>query len=101
MWKLICIVTLASLISGCVPTLPVKPVARPTVVMFTAKWCIWCLKAKPTVAKLDAVVTYIDIDERPELARWYNITSVPTFIVTVHGKQTRTQDVKVVQQLLR
>ena len=37
-------------------------------------------------------VEIIDIDEQPELAKQYGITSVPTFIVYVCGKKAvRTQ----------
>jgi len=76
---------------GCTP---------PKVLAFCASWCSPCKQAQPTLRWLEKEgieVVHIDIDQQPELARQYGITSVPTFFVYVCGHDTvRTQDVNVV-----
>lgn len=82
---------------------PPAPCKRPKVLAFTASWCGPCRHAKPALVRIEARgvdVQIIDIDERPDLARQYGITSVPTFIVYVCGREpVRTNDVSVVVSL--
>ena len=78
---------------------------RPKVLAFTASWCTPCQRAKPALIQIQAAgvdVEIIDIDARPELAKQYDVTSVPTFFVYVCGKKAvRTQDITVVVSLTR
>jgi thiol-disulfide isomerase/thioredoxin len=78
---------------------------RPKVLAFTASWCAPCQRAKPTLIQIQAAgvdVKIIDIDARPDLARQYGITRVPTFIVYVGDKTpVRTNDIRVVVSLTR
>jgi hypothetical protein len=47
-------------------------------------------------------VQIIDIDQHPDLARKHGITSVPTFIIYICGKEpVRTNDILVVVSLTR
>jgi len=55
---------------------------RPQLVAFTASWCGPCKQQAPLVNEIEAAgvkVTRIDIDQRPDLARQYGVTSVPTY----------------------
>ena len=78
---------------------------RPKVLAFTASWCVPCQRAKPALVQIRAAgvdVEIIDIDDRPDLAKKYGVTSVPTFIVYVCGKTpVRTNDILVVVSLTR
>jgi len=102
------LISLLVLIAGCV-TLPKQEqrqgCQRPKVLAFTASWCVPCQRAKPALVQIKAAgvdVQIIDIDEQPELARQYGVSSVPTFFVYVCGKKAvRTQDITVVVSLTR
>jgi len=55
------------------------------VLYFTATWCGPCKMFKPTVQAVSAEVgvgiNYVDVDQQPDMAQKYNISSVPTIIV--------------------
>lgn len=56
---------------------------------FTAKWCGPCQQMGPIVDRLHRQgypVRKVDIDENRELARKYNITSIPAFVLIINGK---------------
>lgn len=56
---------------------------------FTAKWCGPCQQMGPIVDRLHRQgypVRKVDIDENRELARKYNIQSIPAFVLIVNGK---------------
>ena len=98
------LIVLLVLLVGCeTPSPPDGLCERPRVLAFTASWCDPCHRAKPALIQVQARgvdVQIIDIDRRPDLARQYDITSVPTFIVYVCGKKpVRTNDVSVVVSL--
>jgi thiol-disulfide isomerase/thioredoxin len=103
---LVALIAALALVVGCEgpsePS-PLTPCKRPKVLAFTASWCGPCRHAKPALVRIQAGgvdVQIIDIDERPDLARQYGITSVPTFIVYVCGREpVRTNDVSVVVTL--
>ena len=51
---------------------------------FNAKWCGPCKQMKPHIDQLISErysIQTIDIDEQPDLAKQYNVRSVPTLIV--------------------
>lgn len=73
-----------------------------SVMAFTAEWCAPCKRAKPALIAIQASgvqVTIVDIDKKPDMARKYGITSVPTFIVRTCKGVVRTQKIATVMQL--
>lgn len=59
--------------------------APTTVVDFWAAWCGPCRVMEPVVNKLaqdnpDVQVLKLNVDENPEIAAQYNVSSIPTFI---------------------
>lgn len=75
-----------------------------SILYFTADWCNPCKKTKPIVEQLNteqimAKFFIIDVDSDIEMAKDFEIRSVPTFIVMkdnveiyrVTGAQTRQQ----------
>jgi thioredoxin 1 len=59
---------------------------------FTADWCAPCKRTKPIVEELnresaDVKFQIIDVDIERELARKFEIKSVPTFIVIRDGQE--------------
>ena len=55
------------------------------VLIFSAEWCVYCKKLKKDITmniKLfeDNVICIIDIDKFPELAKQYNVKSIPKSI---------------------
>ena len=65
---------------------------------FTADWCHPCKKTKPIVE--DVKFQIIDVDIEGELARKFEIKSVPTFIVVKDGQEIhRTTGAKTKEQL--
>jgi len=59
------------------------------VLYFTATWCGPCKMFKPTVQAVSAEtsvgINYIDVDQQPDMAQRYNVSSVPTIIVENGG----------------
>jgi thiol-disulfide isomerase/thioredoxin len=56
---------------------------------FSAKWCGPCQQMGPVVDRLHRQgypIRKVDIDENRELARRYNISSIPAFVLVVNGK---------------
>ena len=78
---------------------------------FTAKWCGPCQRIKPLLQKISdgadsskLKVFMIDIDENDDLAKNFNIRSVPTFYLYKKKEligQTGGGDIKKVQELLK
>ena len=57
---------------------------------FTATWCGPCQRFKPImqeVANEGHSVQFIDIDSQEDLARQYNVRSVPTVVVEQDGSE--------------
>jgi thioredoxin 1 len=63
------------------------------VLYFTADWCNPCKKVKPIVEEInkDSVTKFqlIDVDLEMELAKKFEIRSVPTFILLESGKEIK------------
>ena len=57
---------------------------------FTATWCGPCQRFKPImeeVANEGHSVEFIDIDSQEDLARQYNVRSVPTVVIEQNGSE--------------
>lgn len=67
---------------------------RPVLVDFQAGWCGPCQAQAPileTIARSvgkDAKVVKVDIDQSPELARLFGVSSIPTLLLFNRGKIT-------------
>jgi thioredoxin 1 len=65
---------------------------RPVLVDFWAPWCNPCLQLMPTMEELAAkyenqlVFVKINLDEEPELAEQYRVTSIPRLIYFRDGQ---------------
>ena len=61
--------------------------------LFSASWCNPCKKIKPIIKEMvedikDLNIYEVDIDKNKELVDYYNISSVPSFILIEDGKKT-------------
>ncbi len=57
---------------------------------FTATWCGPCQQMSPIVHKLEREgfpIQKVDIDQDPNLARQYSVTSIPAFVLVVDGRE--------------
>lgn len=65
----------------------------PVLVDFWATWCMPCRMLAPVIDEMAAEangykVGKVNVDEEPELARTYNVMSIPTVLVFKNGKLT-------------
>lgn len=70
--------------------------ADPTSIVydFSATWCGPCQQMAPLVARLEREglpIRKVDIDQEKTLANKFNITSIPTFVLVVEGKEVQRQ----------
>ena len=67
----------------------------PTVLLdFYAEWCGPCKMLSPVISEIaderaDVKVGKINVDEENDLAREYNIYSIPTLVVLKDGKEVK------------
>ena len=65
-------------------------VGETVLIEFTATWCEPCRVVRPTVERIAAAgfpIRQVDIDQQPELAARYQITSVPSFVMVAEGRE--------------
>ena len=62
-------------------------------VYFNASWCMPCVKLKPEIAELEketkafCEVLQINTDDNPKVAEYYEINSLPMFVIYKDGKK--------------
>lgn len=77
-----------------------------TIIYFTADWCGPCKKTRPIVEELNKDLSLInikivDVDSEMELAKKFEIKSVPTFIVIENNEEiSRVVGAQTKQSLL-
>lgn len=62
-----------------------KELHQPSILIFTAEWCLPCKKLKKDLSKYaakfeDTTIAIIDIDKYPELANKYQVKTIPRSI---------------------
>lgn len=84
--------------------------AQPVLVDFFATWCGPCKMIAPTLDQIaqerpDVKVCKIDVDQEPELAAQYGVTSIPTLMVVnngcITGKAMGAQPKQAILDLLK
>ena len=63
------------------------------ILYFTADWCNPCKRTRPIVDELnrdsgDVKFQIIDVDSELEMAKNFNVSSIPTFIVMENGSES-------------
>ncbi|HAW27620.1 MAG TPA: hypothetical protein DCY03_05795, partial [Planctomycetaceae bacterium] len=56
----------------------------------TATWCGPCQKMSPLISRLKREgypIKKVDVDQEPDLAKRFNVTSIPAFVLVVEGRE--------------
>ena len=57
---------------------------------FTATWCGPCQKMSPLISRLKREgypIKKVDVDQEPDLARRFKVTSIPAFVLVIEGQE--------------
>jgi len=82
-------------------------VGQPTLMDFYADWCGPCIAMKPVVHELanelqgKLRVVEVNVDENPDLARHYNVRSIPCFVVLKDNKEVTRRTGSMPKESLR
>lgn len=65
---------------------------RAQILFFHTQWCPACQKAEPELRNIakqhpSIVFTHVDIEKDPEMASRFSISSIPTFVALIDGKE--------------
>lgn len=81
-----------------------SPLPGPSLVAVHATWCQPCQRDKPLLVEVarEFPVTEIDVDTQRELASWYGMSVLPTYIVMDDGNVVvRTSNLSFALSTLR
>jgi thiol-disulfide isomerase/thioredoxin len=70
--------------------LTVSGIGQTVLYDFTAEWCGPCKMMEPAIGQLQSIgypVQKVNIDQQPDLAKRYGITSVPCVVLVVNGQE--------------
>lgn len=77
-----------------------------TLMYLGAEWCGPCKMIKPQLKQSGLDITYVDVDQQPDIAAKYSIRSIPTILALEGDKMVAklvgtTITVDAVKQLLK